>query len=204
MSSSVDVLESPVAIPTCPEPGGYTYTHYLDIPEEPGYRHEILDGVLIREPLPSVQHQRVLRALGLWLTTFLAGFDPEGELFLAPLDITLTERNVLQPDMLFVSSIRRGIIREERIDGPCDLVVEIVSPATRRKDRLQKMQIYETAGIPHYWLVDPEEQTLEAYVLRNGSYTLISRGSQGGIFTHPEFPGLHLELDVIFRRPLPL
>lgn len=187
--------------PVYSQQGGHTYEDYLQIPEEPGYRFEILEGVLLKEPSPSMQHQRVSRELGYQLITFFKGFDPEGELFFAPLDVTLTAVNVLQPDLLFISGVNREIMREERIDGACDLVVEIMSPANRRKDRLQKMEIYRKAGIPHYWLVDPEENTLEAFLLRDGNYTLVSVGAPGDKFNHPAFPGLNLDLEKIFERP---
>lgn len=173
----------------------------MQIPEEPGYRFEILDGFLVKEPSPSVHHQRVSRELGRQLMDYFNSVDPEGELFFAPLDVTLTTCNVLQPDILFVSGARKEIILGDRIDGPCDLVVEIMSPGNRRKDRLHKMDIYRKAGITHYWLVDPEENTLEAFVLSSGNYTLVFAGSPGDSFTHPEFPGLELDLDRVFYRP---
>jgi excisionase family DNA binding protein len=180
---------------------GFTYDDYLKIPEEPGYRFEILDGALVKEPSPSVHHQRVLRELGYRMMTFFAEFDPEGEIFFAPLDVTLTDRNVLQPDILFVSGAHKEIMYKERIDGACDLVVEIMSPANRRKDRLRKLEIYRNAGIPHYWLVDPEENTLEAFVLRSGNYALVAAGGPGDKFVHPDFPALDLDLARIFQRP---
>lgn len=180
--------------------GEYTYEDYLKLPEEPGCRFEILEGFLVKEPSPSVHHQRVCRELVGQMKDFFDGFDPEGELFFAPLDVTLTTRNVLQPDILFVSGTRREIMRQERIDGPCDLVVEIMSPANRRKDRLQKMEIYRRAGIPHYWLADPEESTLEAFTLKDQNYALIVAGGLGDTFTHPDFPGLNLDLARIFHR----
>ena len=180
---------------------GYTYDDYLQIPEVPGYRFEILEGVLVREPSPSTQHQRISRELGWQLKGYFDRRDPEGELFFAPLDVTLTPRNVLQPDLIFVSGARREIIRPERIDGPCDLVIEIISPANRHKDRLQKMEIYRKAAIPHYWIADPEENTLEALMLEGSSYILAATGSPGARFIHPCFPELELDLDKIFRRP---
>ena len=186
--------------PVYSQQGGYTYEDYLQIPEEPGYRFEILEGVLVREPSPSIHHQRVSRELGYQLISFFNSFDPEGELFFAPLDVTLTAVNVLQPDLLFISGANREIICEERIDGACDLVVEIMSPSNRRKDRLQKMEIYRKAGIPHYWLVDPEENTLEAFLLNDGNYTLVFVGGPGDKFNHPAFPGLDLDLNKIFDR----
>ncbi len=184
-----------------PKQGGYTYEDYLKIPEEAGYRFEILEGFPVKEPSPSMHHQRVSSALYRQLANFFDGFDPEGEIFYAPLDVTLTNSNVLQPDLLFVSSTRKDIMRKERIDGACDLVVEIMSPSNRRKDRLQKMEIYRKGGILHYWLVDPEENILEAFMLKDGNYLLVFTGGPGDKFTHPEFPGLNLNLDKVFYRP---
>ncbi len=180
----------------------YTYEDYLQIPEEPGHRFEILEGILVREPSPSVHHQRVSRELGRQLMDFFDIFDPAGEVFYAPLDVTLTSSNVLQPDILFVSGARKEIIREARIDGPCDLVIEIISPTSRRKDRLQKMVIYRKAGVPHFWLVDPEANTLEAFLLRNENYALVGTGCPSNAFSHPEFPKLILDLDRVFSRPV--
>lgn len=182
--------------------GEYTYEDYVRIPEEPGYRFEVLEGMLIREPSPTTHHQRVVFALSRQLADFFECFDPEGELFIAPLDVTLTSRNVVQPDILFISGSRRSIMRPERIDGPCDLVVEVMSPSNRRKDRLRKLEIYRRVGIPHYWLVDPEENTLEAFVLKDERYVLAAAGGPGDRFAHPDFPGLDLDLIKVFYKPV--
>jgi excisionase family DNA binding protein len=189
-------------LPSYSQQGSYTYADYVGLPDEPGYRFEILQGRLVKEPSPSVHHQRVLTALFRQMADFLDQFDPDGELFCAPLDVTLTDKNVLQPDLLFVSSERKDVILKERIDGPCDLVVEIISPTSRRKDRVQKLEIYRQAGIPHYWLVDPEDSILEAFMLKDGNYLLLFAGGPGDEFSHPAFPGLALDLQRIFYRPV--
>lgn len=148
-----------------------------------------------------MHHQRVLRELGYQLMLFFKALDPEGELFFAPLDVTLSANNVLQPDILFVSAARRETLREERIDGACDLIVEIMSPANCRKDRLRKMEIYSKAGVAHYWLADIEESTLEAFMLKDGCFSLVAVGGLEDDFIHPVFPGLTLDFKQIFRRP---
>lgn len=182
--------------------GGYTYADYVKLPEEPGYRYEVLEGFLVKEPSPLKLHQRVCAALFRQLAGFFDDFDPQGELFFAPLDMTLTERNVLQPDILFISGARQASqLFEERVDGPCDLVVEVLSPSSRRKDRVRKLEIYRQAGVPHYWIADPEAHTLEAFALRGEHYALIIAGGPGDAFVHPDFPGLELDLDRIFYRP---
>lgn len=179
----------------------YTYEDYLKIPEEPGFHYEVLEGMLVREPSPGFSHQRVQRELGRQLMVYFDESDPKGEFIFAPLDVTLTDRNVVQPDLMFISSDRLGVVREERADGPPYLAVEIISPSGRRRDRLHKMEIYRKAGIPHYWLADPGDKTLEAYSLRDGVYALVAAGEAGNKFAHPEFPGLTLDLTRIFCRP---
>lgn len=182
--------------------GLYTYDDYLQLPEEPGFRFEILEGALVKEPSPSTEHQRVSRELGWQLKHYFDRHDPDGELFFAPLDVTLNPGNVLQPDLLFVSGARRKIIRRERIDGACDLIIEIMSPAHRRRDRLQKMEIYRQGSVPHYWIADPEEGTLEAFMLKDERYLLAAAGGPGDRLTHPHFPELDLDLAKIFHRPV--
>jgi len=181
--------------------GEFTYTDYLKMPEEPGYRFEILEGFLLKEPSPLLHHQRVSSALYRQLASYFDEFDPEGELFYAPVDLTLADNIVLQPDILYVSGSRKDVLRKERINGACDLVVEIISPGSRRKDRLQKMEIYRKAGILHYWLVDPEDSILEAFMLKDDNYLLVFTGGPGDDFIYPEFSGLKLNLDRVFYRP---
>ena len=178
----------------------FTYEDYLKLKNEPGYRHEVLDGILVKEPSPSFRHQKVAGKLFRELADFLDGFDPQGEVIFSPIDVTLSEKNVLQPDIMFISGERKDIILDERIDGPCDLIVEIVSPKYRRKDRIEKLEVYRNAGVLHYWIVDPEEDFLEAYKLIEKHYALIVSGDKEGEFTHPDFPGLEIDLEKVFDR----
>ncbi len=179
-----------------------TYQDYLEMPEEPGCRFEILDGILVKEPSPGVQHQRVSRRLQRLLEDYLWKADPRGEVLNAPLDTTFGDITVVQPDLLYVSGEQQSMVKETRIDGPPALVVEIISPTSRRKDRVQKMQIYQNAGVQHYWLVDPGEKTLECFSLRDGLYALLAAGMEDDVVRHPEFAGLEVDLSVLWARPV--
>lgn len=197
---SGDVLrEKPVPYETKPNKK-LTYQDYLDIPEEPGYRFEILDGILIKEPSPSVMHQRASRKLLRILEDYFEEVDPEGEVFNAPLDVTLLEFNVVQPDLFYVSGEQKLIVKETRIDGPPVLVVEIMSPSSVRKDRLQKMRIYQKAEVQHYWLVDPQEKTLECFALHDGVYALVASGMDEETVEHPDFAGLSIALKSLWSK----
>lgn len=177
-----------------------TYQDYLEIPEEPGYRFEILDGMLIKEPSPNVMHQRVSRRLQRLLEDYFREVDSEGEIFNAPLDVTPLDYNVVQPDIFYVAGEQQLIVKDARIDGAPELVVEILSPSSHRKDRLQKMQIYQRAKVQHYWLVDPQERTLECFAWHDGVYALVASGMEDDVVEHPDFAGLSIALQSLWSK----
>jgi len=172
----------------------FTYQEYLRLPEEPGYHYEVLEGTLVKEPCPNVNHQRVSRKLQRILEDYFWKHDPEGEIFNAPLDITLNETTVVQPDLFYISGKQKDIIKETRIDGTPELVVEIMSSPGSRKDRLQKLQIYLKAGVKHYWLVNSDERTMECFALRDGVYALVAAGMDEDTIQHPDFTNLSISL----------
>jgi excisionase family DNA binding protein len=175
-----------------------TYEDYARLPEEPGFRYEVIDGVLLRDPSPSVQHQRVSRRLQRILEDYFAEVDPKGEVFNAPLDLTLAEYNVVQPDLFYLPGSRPA--QATPIKSVPELVVEVLSPSTNRKDRVLKLNHYQAARVPHYWILDPENCFIETYELRDGHYVSIVRADKG-TFTHPGFPGLTFELEALFYQP---
>ncbi len=172
----------------------FTYDDYLNLPDEAGRRFEVLDGMLIREPPPDVMHQRVSVRLLRVVDDYFQGVDPGGQAFCAPLDVTLGEKTVVQPDLLYVASDQQDIVGERRIDGAPQLVVEILSPSNPRKDRLQKLRIYQRAGVPHYWIVDPVQRTLECLALQDGLYAFAAGGMDDDTVCPPGFGGLHIDL----------
>jgi Uma2 family endonuclease len=172
----------------------FTYKDYLLLPEELGYRYEILKGILIKEPSPNVIHQRVSRRLQRILEDYFWKIDPEGEVFDAPLDVTFNDITVVQPDLFYVPGEQKVIVKDSRIDGSPTLIVEVLSPSSSRKDRLQKLKIYQEAQVEHYWLVNPQEKTLECFSLQNGIYALVTAGLDEEIVEHPEFTGLSIAL----------
>lgn len=177
-----------------------TYQDYLDLPEEPGYRFEILEGMLIKELSPSVIHQRASRKLQRILEEYFAEVDPEGEIFDAPLDVTPLDFNVVQPDLFYVSGEQKLMVKDARIDGAPALVVEVISPSSGRKDRLQKMRIYQKAQVQHYWLLDPQEKTLECFAWRDGVYAVVASGMDEDIVEHPNFAGLSIALKSLWSK----
>lgn len=177
----------------------FTYDDYLKLPNDDGFRYQVLEGYLVKEPAPYVQHQRTSRRLQRALEDYFLKIDPKGEVFNAPTDVTLSDVNVVQPDLLYVPSHLISMIDERRINGAPHLVIEIVSLSSRAQDRIKKFGIYERMQVPHYWIVDYEAETIECYGLQNDFYVLRSAATSGEELTHPDFPGLQISLSHLWR-----
>ncbi len=201
-----DVLRSLSGAQVKDEPADYrvssnqklTYHDYLALPEEDGCRYELLDWVLVKDPAPIVMHQRVSRRLQRMLEDYVAATDPAGEVFNAPLDVKLGDYTVVQPDILYIAGGQKELVLRERIEGSPMLVVEVLSASTASRDRVRKMRIYQQARIPHYWLVDPEERTMECLELQDGSYAIVASGMDEDVVEAPGFPGLTIELKALW------
>jgi len=142
----------------------YTYDDYLKIDD--GNRYELIEGELFLTPSPGTRHQFVVGRVFKILDNY-AQKARSGTVLIAPLDVVLDEpakKNTFQPDVIFISNDRLGIIEEARINGAPDLVVEVLSPATIRRDRGKKSRRYFLSGVREYWLVDPQERLLEIFV----------------------------------------
>jgi Uma2 family endonuclease len=123
-------------------------------------------------PSPNVPHQGVVIDLGTLFNIFVRGNDL-GRVYVAPFDVVLSDTNVVQPDVMFVSRERLGIITHANIQGAPDLVVEVRSPSTAQRDLTIKRRLYaEHAehGVKEYWMVDPEARTITVLLLRNGDF----------------------------------
>jgi len=169
---------------------------YLELPND-GKRYQILDGELDVTPAPNVRHQRVSRKLEWHLVNGLerSGL---GEVFYAPIDVVLDRTSIVQPDLVFVSRARAGIVGTLRIEGAPDLVVEILSPSSRRTDVIVKSELYARFGVLHYWIVDPDVDRVEIYRLAERAYELVQTG-QAPAELAVEVPGkLSLPLGEIF------
>lgn len=143
----------------------------LDAMPDDGRRHELLDGVLIVTPAPVTRHQRVVTRL--W--RLLDEACPVGlEVFVAPFDVALSDDTVLQPDVLVA---RIDDLTDRDLPKPPVLAVEVLSPSTRRYDLLLKKSRYEAAGTPSYWVVDPDEPSIVAWELNNGTYVESGRAA---------------------------
>jgi Uma2 family endonuclease len=174
-----------------------TYEDYCALPDD-GKRYEIIDGELYVTRSPMTKHQRASRNLMFRIHAYLQAH-PIGEVFSAPFDVILDEHTIVVPDLVFVRNENRHILLKENIRGSPDLVVEILSPSTRRKDRFLKLRAFAAHGVVHYWLVDPETEMLEALVLEGGSYRIASTCDAKSLFEPSLFPGLRIPIGDLFK-----
>ena len=174
----------------------FTYADYLTTPEDE--RYELLDGDLIMIAAPNLKHQRVQFRLGQKLGQFILDHKL-GEFFYAPCDVYLSDTDVVQPDLLFVSREREHLLSDgQKVRGAPDLVVEILSPSSEDTDRGAKHKLYGRHGVTEYWLVDPIAETISIHRQRGGVLAPTDTFTRGETLRSPLLTGLELHLDDIF------
>src|SRR5262249_42004461 len=140
-----------------------TYRDFEALPAD-GRRYELHDGELVVTAAPGVPHQRLVGGLFALLRQHVRG-NGLGEVFVSPIDCSLTATPVVEPALVYVESPRSSLVSLRGIEGPRTWAVEILSRSTAQIDRGAKLQLYARHGIPHYWIVDPDERRVEACAL---------------------------------------
>jgi len=193
----------PESDPITPASSGLklTYEDFVLFPDD-GKRHEIIDGEHYVSPSPNVRHQQILGALHLLIASWLEAH-PVGRVFMAPLDVIFSNFDVVEPDLLYCSNERaRTILTTQHVRGTPEIVVEIGSPGTRRRDETIKRHLYERSGASEYWVVDPDIDVIRVYRpegIAFGRATELSREA-GDVLTTALLPGLEMPLARIFRE----
>ena len=173
-----------------------TYEDYCAAPADK--RYELLDGELIMVPAPNLKHQQVQVRLGQCLWRFIRDHKL-GEMFYAPCDVVLSDNDIVQPDLLFVSREREHLLSGgKNVQGAPDLAVEILSPSSAEQDRGKKRVLYGQHGVTEYWLVDPIAETVTIHRQRGGVLAATHTFGRGQTLRSPLFAGLELHLDDIF------
>jgi Uma2 family endonuclease len=172
-----------------------TYEDYLQFPDD-GLRHEIIEGEHFVTPAPSTRHQRILLKLSYLLQGYLE-IHPVGEIFFAPFDVLLSEFNVFEPDLVYISKERAHQLNEKNLRGAPDLAVEILSTSTRSRAERLKRNVYEQTGVQEYWIVDPDGDSIDVLIHAGDGFAQPRRFSRGERLTTRLLPGLELPLDRI-------
>ena len=173
----------------------FTYEDYLNTPEDK--RYELLDGELVMAPAPGELHQSVSAQLGWRLVQFVSE-NNLGRVYQAPFDVVMSNMNVVQPDLLFVSNERSHIITSANIQGAPNLVVEILSPSTAERDRTFKRTLYAKYGVNEYWMVDTTAKDITVLLLGEREYEVVDTYGEGETLTSPTLQGFALNVGDLF------
>ncbi len=162
MAEPAYALPEPAQESCWPAPGQWTWEDYLRLPDD-GQRYEIIEGALYVSPAPTFDHQFSLFELAFLMARFVKAHDL-GLILVAPFDVRLPGvADPVEPDLLFFRTGNQPQAGDKYFEGVPDLIVEILSPGTRRIDQHIKFGAYEKAGVPEYWLVDPKSRSITVY-----------------------------------------
>ncbi len=171
--------------------GPYRRCDYMTLPDEP--RCELLYGRFYLSPSPLPVHQVIVGELFRLLADVADRTD--GVAMVAPMDVHLVDHSVVQPDVMFISRRRREVI-ETWVEGPPDLLVEVLSPGTASRDRVYKLNLYREHGIGEYWVVDPGRRRI-AFLVREGD-EFLERAPDGAMYRSVAVPEIELDMDALW------
>jgi len=187
-----------------------SYRQFLEMTKKSENRYELIDGVVSLLAFPSFTHQRILGELYSLFREYLGKSD-SCDSFLAPFDIDLIRQNikllreeteddinVVQPDLIILCDYMKDINEKDKYKGTPTLVVEILSPSTRSKDRVKKLDLYMESGIEEYWIIDPKTKSVMVYSYKDGELDKDSLYTADQTAESFRFPGLIVSLDKLF------
>jgi Uma2 family endonuclease len=198
MPGSDDVNVQPSRNPAGPGQK-LTYDDFLLFPDD-GKRHELIDGEHYVTPSPNLRHQEISGRLFLLIGTWLRDH-PSGRILYAPLDVLFSQFDVVEPDLLYVSNERAAaLLAGPYVTGAPDLVVEIASPSTRRRDETIKRHLYERSNVSEYWVIDPDIDVIRVYRRSGDRFerAVELSAEADDVLTTTLLPGLEIPLPCVF------
>jgi Uma2 family endonuclease len=172
-----------------------TYGDYVELPND-GKRYEIIDGKLCVNLSPARKHQIATGNLYAWLWNYTRR-EHVGSVYVAPFDVVLSDSDIVQPDVVFITNAHRERVTERGVVGAPDLVIEVLSPASRKSDEGLKRKRYDLYGVHEYWIVDPDAETVTIY-RRNAD--ALERVETPEPITSPLLPGFALDVREVFAE----
>jgi Uma2 family endonuclease len=184
--ATVEISTEPLA--PLAEPGPYRAADYMALPDEP--RCELIHGRLYVSPSPTPYHQLIASLI--WELFIKVVRQQGGAAYIAPLDVHLSDETVVQPDVIYISPNNRGVV-QDWIRGAPDILVEVASPSTTRRDRMHKLPQYAAAGVKEYWIVEPASKAIDFLRLERGVYQ--HEAVKSNVYRSAQFP--EIEIDVV-------
>ncbi len=178
-----------------------TYAEFreLEFDDSDNFQYELLNGEIVKKASPTVQHQRISIRLIAAILNYLTQ-NSIGEVFHAPLGVVLDNFNAPQPDIIFIRNENIDIIDEQDqiVRGVPDILIEIFSPGSIKRDRIEKKELYEQFSVPEFWIVDPNNQSVEVYQIQEGKYQIFAFAATEGKVQSSVLLGMELEVSGVF------
>jgi Uma2 family endonuclease len=174
----------------------HTLADYEALPE--GAPYQLIEGELVMSPAPTPYHQYILFELAARFRDHVRDRQI-GKIYVAPLDVYLSEEDVFQPDILFISRDRAAIVKEKNVQGAPDLIVEVLPLSTSYYDLSAKKRTYEAAGVWEYWIVDPMAKRIEVYESREHRFELASEAAHSGMVRSKVMDGFSVDVAEVFN-----
>ena len=171
--------------------GPYRRRDYMTLPDEP--RCELLYGRFYLSPSPLAVHQIIVGQLFRLFADVADRTDAVA--MVAPMDVHLVDHSVVQPDVIFISKQRRDFI-ENWVEGPPDLLVEVLSPGTASRDQVYKLNLYREHGVGEYWVVDPKQRRISFLVREDEDF--VERAPDGSSYRSVAVPEIELDMDALW------
>ena len=175
-----------------------TWDDIKDWPEDAG-RTEIVDGELVMSPTPATRHQRICTRLGIQLGSYVEEHGL-GEFLSSPMHVILAPHVDYEPDLCFITKERQHIVKEKYIDGPPDLIIEVISESNRTHDTVVKFRHYAHYSVEEYWLVDPRDNEISTWRLEGDEYVLLGRARPGELVVSQALGGLELDAAKVLNQ----
>lgn len=175
-----------------------TADDYRALPEG-GPRYQLIEGELHMGPAPNSFHQEIVWNFSQILGQYIRE-RPVGRIYLAPYDVYLSEHDVVQPDLLFISKDRQHLRKEDGLHGAPDLVIEVVSVSTSRLDKKTKRAVYARTGVKEMWLIDPILQQIHVYEFARDAAKAVRLVEDDEVFESALLPGLKVSAAEVFKR----
>ena len=172
----------------------WTVDDFLQL-EESNLPCELINGELFMSPAPNTLHQIILSNLNDIIKAYAR--KTEGIAMFSPVDVYLDQKNVFQPDLLYIKKENLSILTERGLNGAPDLAVEILSPSNSFKDRNQKKNLYQKFGVKEYWIIDPGNKTIEIYEFESDENPALYLAEEG-LVTSKLLPGLSFSFADLF------
>lgn len=177
-----------------------TVAEYRELDIDDDFLYELLEGELVQKSAPFPFHQRFVGRVYMQLNRFVLE-RKLGEVLFAPTDVFLDEHTAPQPDLFFISEKNKSFITKDGVFGAPELVIEIISPSSITRDRIQKMRLYHRFGVAEYWIVDPQNQSIEVYRRTPEQYEVFAFAAEKGAVQSQALTGLTIDLTELFAKP---